>query len=187
MQFRAAARSTCTTPRRGWWTKGEAPWVDKLGTGVMRNAQNTQSVKGGDSKYMDKTALRLMGAAIAAALAFAATSMSQIPRIAIAIVVGLPSVVLIIIGRRQLGNSFSVKPKAKELVTTGLYSKIQHPLYVFLDLFLLAVIVAFQLPVMLWAWGILVVVHAIEARREEKVLLSAFGPSYEEYRRRSWF
>jgi len=136
---------------------------------------------------MDKTALRLMGAAIAAALAFAATSMSQIPRLAIGIVVGLPSIVLIIIGRRQLGKAFSVKPKAKALVTTGLYSRIQHPMYVFLDLFLLAVIVAFQLPVILWAWGTLVVVHAIEARREEKVLSSAFGPDYEEYRRRTWF
>ena len=101
---------------------------------------------------MDKTPLRLIGAAIAAALAFGAASMSQVPRLAIGIVVGLPSLVLIIIGRRQLGESFSVMPKAKSLVTTGLYSRIQHPLYVFLDLLLLAVIVAFQLPVILWAW-----------------------------------
>lgn len=136
---------------------------------------------------MDKTALRLIGAAIAAALAFAAMSMSQIPRSAIGIVVGLPSLVLIIIGRRHLGKAFSVTPKAKTLVTTGLYSRIEHPMYVFLDLFLLALIVAFQLPVLLWAWGILVVVHVIEARREEKVLSSAFGPNYEEYRRRTWF
>lgn len=136
---------------------------------------------------MDKTALRLIGAAIAAALAFAATSMSQVPRLVIGIVVGLPSFVLIIIGRRQLGESFSVTPKAKALVTTGLYSRIQHPLYVFLDLLLLAVIVAFQWPAVLWAWGILVVVHVIEARREERVLSSAFGTYYDEYRRQTWF
>ena len=49
---------------------------------------------------MDKTALRLIGAAVAAALAFAATSMSQIPRLAIGIVVGLASFMMIIVGRR---------------------------------------------------------------------------------------
>ncbi len=131
--------------------------------------------------------MRLIGAGIAAALVFAATAMGQIPCLVIGIVAGVPSFVLIIVGRYQLGNSFSVTPKAKELVTTGLYSRIQHPLYVFLDLFLLAVIVAFQSSVFLWAWGILAVVHALEARREEKVLSSAFGSTYDEYRRRTWF
>ena len=38
------------------------------------------------------------------------------------------------LARTQLGKSFSVTPKAKELVTHGLYSRLRHPMYLFLDL-----------------------------------------------------
>lgn len=84
---------------------------------------------------MNKIAIRFVGSVIVAALALVATSMDQIFRIAISVIVGLPSFVLIIISRRQLGKSFSVMPEARVLVTTGLYSRIQHPTYVFLALF----------------------------------------------------
>src|SRR5438309_1012059 len=33
--------------------------------------------------------------------------------------------------RLSLGDSFSVAPEARKLVTTGLYSKVRHPVYVF--------------------------------------------------------
>ena len=36
-----------------------------------------------------------------------------------------------IAARLQLGESFSVRPEARHLVTTGIYSKIRHPVYVF--------------------------------------------------------
>jgi len=136
---------------------------------------------------MDKTIIRLVAAAIVVVLALAATSMGEIPRIALGIIIGLPSFVLMIVSRSQLGKSFSVMPEARALVTTGLYSRIQHPMYVFLDLFLVSVIVAFAWPEVLWAWAILVIVQTVQGRREEKVLAAAFGADYEAYRRRTWF
>lgn len=135
---------------------------------------------------MDKTMIRLVGAAVVAALAFAATAIDETPRIALSIAIGMPSFVLMIISRRQLGKSFSVMPEARALVTTGLYSRIQHPMYVFLDLFLVSVIVALGWPILLWAWGIVLVVQTLQARREEKVLAAAFGADYEVYGSRSW-
>ena len=129
---------------------------------------------------------RLIGAAIVAGLALAVTWMSPSVRIAIGILVGLPSFVLMNISRRHLGDSFSVSPKAKALITTGLYSRIQHPMYLFLDLFLLSIIVAIDLPILIIAWAILVIVQTIQSSLEEKVLSAAFGAAYETYRDRTW-
>jgi protein-S-isoprenylcysteine O-methyltransferase Ste14 len=84
-----------------------------------------------------------------------------------------------IISRGQLGKSFSIRPAASALVTTGLYSKVLHPMYVFLDLFLVWVIVGVDWPILLWAWAIRIVVQTVQGRREEKVLASAFGADYE--------
>jgi protein-S-isoprenylcysteine O-methyltransferase Ste14 len=136
---------------------------------------------------MDRTVLRAAGAVIVAALAFAATLAGEGARLALGVLIGLPSFALMIISRGQLGKSFAVLPEARELVTTGLYSKIQHPMYVFLDLFLVALIVVFDVPVLLLAWGILVAVQLLQVRREEKMLADAFGVSYESYRSRTWF
>jgi protein-S-isoprenylcysteine O-methyltransferase Ste14 len=136
---------------------------------------------------MEKGIVRIVGASFVAALAFAGTSMDTQLRVAIGILVGLPSFALIIVGRRHLGKSFSIMPEAKGLITTGLYSKIQHPLYFFLDMFLAALIVALGLPILLLAWGVLVVVHLLQCRREERVLANAFGDEYEAYRRGTWF
>ena len=35
------------------------------------------------------------------------------------------------VARRQLGVSFSVRPEARQLVTTGFYARFRHPIYVF--------------------------------------------------------
>ena len=136
---------------------------------------------------MDRTIIRLVGAATVAAMALAATSMGQGPRLAAGSVVGLPSFVMMILSRRQLGRSFSMMPVARALVTAGVYSKIQHPMYLFLDLFLVALIVVLHWPVLLLAWGILVVVQTLQSRREDKVLAAAFGADYEGYRSQTWF
>lgn len=36
-----------------------------------------------------------------------------------------------IIARVQLGSAFSIAPRSKFLVTTGLYAKLRHPVYYF--------------------------------------------------------
>lgn len=38
------------------------------------------------------------------------------------------SLVLVILARLQLGKSFAVTPQANDLVTHGLYARLQHPM-----------------------------------------------------------
>jgi protein-S-isoprenylcysteine O-methyltransferase Ste14 len=135
---------------------------------------------------MKRTLVRLAGTTVLACLGLAALPLDQSVRIAIAIAVGLPAFLLMIISRRNLGKSFAVTPKAKELVTTGLYARIQHPMYVFLDFFLFSIVVAIGVPALMLAWGGLVLLQVTQARREEKVLSAAFGDEYNAYEERTW-
>jgi len=136
---------------------------------------------------MNRNIARFLGAALLALLTFGASSLTFSARIAIALVIGLPAFILTIVSRRQLGNSFSVIAEAKALVTTGLYSRIQHPIYVFLDLFLLALILALDMTILLSVWGVIVILQLLQARREESVLRASFGADYEAYAKRTWF
>jgi protein-S-isoprenylcysteine O-methyltransferase Ste14 len=91
------------------------------------------------------------------------------------------------LARWQLGRSFSVGPKAHELVTRGLYSKIRHPVYVFGGLAwfgALLVLLGWKAVII---WVIVALVEVGRARREERVLAEAFGAEYEEYKSRTWF
>jgi protein-S-isoprenylcysteine O-methyltransferase Ste14 len=135
---------------------------------------------------MVKTLIRCVGAVVVGGAALALTSLDQNPRIVIGIVTGLPSFVLMIVSRRQLGKSFAVVPQATALVTTGLYAWIQHPLYLFLDLFLLSVLVVIGSPALFVAWVILVGIQVIQSRREERILAAAFGAEYSAYEARTW-
>lgn len=108
-------------------------------------------------------------------------------RSVIGLIVAIPSFILLIAARVQLGKSFSVTPKAKGLVTSGIYSRIQHPMYLFLDLALLGIIIAFAHPLFLVPWGLLVVVQSVRARREEDLLLATFGNEYTRYVASTWF
>lgn len=89
--------------------------------------------------------------------------------------------------RRQLGTAFSVRPEASQLVTTGLYAKLRHPIYIFGTLAFLLVLLGLQGWPALAIWAVLIPVQVVRARREEAVLAEAFGPEYEAYRRSTWF
>jgi protein-S-isoprenylcysteine O-methyltransferase Ste14 len=91
------------------------------------------------------------------------------------------------VARYQLGKSFSIRPKARELVVHGLYSKIRNPIYVFGSIIILGLILALQKPVLWVGLAAVVAVQTIRARREARVLEKAFGDSYREYRRKTWF
>jgi protein-S-isoprenylcysteine O-methyltransferase Ste14 len=136
---------------------------------------------------VNKTPVRIAGAIALAAVAYLATTLSKTIRPALGLLVAAPSFVLMIISRRQLGASFSVMPKAAKLVTGGLYARIQHPMYAFLDLFLLGVIVVFGWAIILPVWAVLAILQMLQARNEEKVLAAAFGPEYADYVSTTWF
>lgn len=91
------------------------------------------------------------------------------------------------VARYQLGRSFSLKPKAHALVTTGLYSKIRNPIYVFGAVMIAGVILVLQRPVLWIVLFFVVIGQTIRARREARVLEAAFGDQYREYRRKTWF
>ncbi len=95
--------------------------------------------------------------------------------------------VLVVTARVQLGRSFSVQPKASELVSHGLYSRIRNPMYVFLDLMLVGVCFLLNLPWALLVVPILTIMQSAQAHRESKVLEAKFGQVYRDYRRQTWF
>ncbi len=103
-----------------------------------------------------------------------------------AVMIGI-SLPLFVLARWQLGNSFSIQAKATTLVTTGLYSRIRNPIYLFGGL-LVAGVSLFLSP-----WGPLVVAILIvplqiyRSRNEERVLARAFGEEYERYKSKTWF
>jgi protein-S-isoprenylcysteine O-methyltransferase Ste14 len=92
-----------------------------------------------------------------------------------------------VLARLQLGKSFSLTAKAGTLVTTGLYSRIRNPIYLFGGL------ITMGLSLFISVWGPLVVAIVIvplqiyRSRKEERVLASAFGEEYMRYKSKTWF
>jgi protein-S-isoprenylcysteine O-methyltransferase Ste14 len=93
----------------------------------------------------------------------------------------------IAVARYQLGKSFSIKPEAEELVTTGLYSKIRNPIYVFGTVMITGLVLVLQRPALWIIVVVVVIAQTVRARREARVLEAAFGDAYREYRRKTWF
>jgi protein-S-isoprenylcysteine O-methyltransferase Ste14 len=93
----------------------------------------------------------------------------------------------VIVARYTLGQSFSIAPKARALVTRGVYSRVRNPIYVSGEILIAGV------ALMLWRIAPLIVLLALiplqllRARREAAVLEAKFGDAYREYRKRTWF
>jgi protein-S-isoprenylcysteine O-methyltransferase Ste14 len=102
-------------------------------------------------------------------------------------VIGLPSLALLILARIQLGGSFSVRAKARALVTHGLYSRIRNPIYIFGGLAVAGVFLFIGAPKLLWALIVIIPLQVYRARKEEQVLASKFGDEYRAYKARTWF
>ena len=77
-------------------------------------------------------------------------------------------------------------PQAKELVTSGLYSRIRNPIYVFVDVMIFGSIVALHLYWLFAIYPLLVAMHVFRARREGKVLQEKFGQAYLDYCNQTW-
>jgi protein-S-isoprenylcysteine O-methyltransferase Ste14 len=108
---------------------------------------------------------------------------NQIAGIAIAI----PAVCLWALARLQLGESFAIRAEAKALVTHGLYSRIQNPVYVFGGLLVVGILIFIGRPAFFLLLLILIPMQWIRARKERAVLEAKFGDEYRRYRKRTWF
>lgn len=101
--------------------------------------------------------------------------------------VAIPSLVLFVVARLQLGSAFSVQAKATSLVTTGIYARIRNPIYVFGALMIGGVILWAHRPWWLLAFAVLIPLQIYRAGKEEQVLTEKFGDAYLEYKRKTWF
>lgn len=103
------------------------------------------------------------------------------------VAIAFPAFILFCIARLQLGRSFSIEAKATELVTTGVYSKIRNPIYVFGALMIAGVIIWTGQPQFLLIYAVLIPMQIIRARKESQVLEARFGDAYLEYKKNTWF
>jgi len=95
--------------------------------------------------------------------------------------------VLWVLARVQLGGAFAVRARAKTLVTTGLYSKFRHPIYLFGWIAYLGLFISWGKLIPLLCFILIYPVQILRARKEEKVLEQAFGEEYHRYKARTWF
>lgn len=103
------------------------------------------------------------------------------------LVLAIAAFVLWATARVQLGSSFSLQPKAKALVTSGIYSRIRNPIYAFGAMWIAGLILAVGKPLWLVVLLLLIPMQMARAKREARVLEEKFGEDYREYRRRTWF
>jgi protein-S-isoprenylcysteine O-methyltransferase Ste14 len=116
-----------------------------------------------------------------------AMNLAWTPMRIIGVAIALPAFILFCIARVQLGRSFSIEAQATELVTTGVYSKIRNPIYVFGALMIFGVIIWAGQPMLLLFYLILIPMQVIRARKESRVLEAKFGDAYLEYKKKTWF
>ena len=128
--------------------------------------------------------------ALPAALLFAAFVLTQgrpwtAMRVA-GVALMVPAFVLWGIAHVQLGDSFSVRAEARQLVTRGLYSRFRNPIYLFGGMGVAGFMLAIERPLYLLAFLVLVPMQIVRSRREARVLEEKFGDEYREYARHTW-
>lgn len=95
--------------------------------------------------------------------------------------------VLLTVARITLGNSFSIAPEARKLVTRGIYSKVRNPVYVFSTIGIAGFFIYIERPVLLLLLVVIIPMQILRARAEAKVLEAKFGDEYRRYRASTWF
>src|SRR5271170_1879217 len=91
------------------------------------------------------------------------------------------------VARVQLGNSFSLRPEAHELVTRGIYSKISNPIYVFGAILITGLVLFLNQPKWLLVLLVIILMQIVRARAESKVREGRFGNTYRRYKSQTWF
>ena len=126
----------------------------------------------------------------AIAIAYLLVKFSDLPWTALrilALILTIAGIIAVAIARYQLGNSFTLSPQARTLVTQGIYSKIRNPVYIFSAIAIAALFIYINRPVYLWSFLILVPLQFIRAYIESRVLEEKFGDTYRQYKSQTWF
>jgi protein-S-isoprenylcysteine O-methyltransferase Ste14 len=99
----------------------------------------------------------------------------------------IPALILLTISRMQLGNSFSLAPRATRLVTHGIYSRIRNPIYVFGAFVAAGLFLFLEQPYLLFLLVPMLILQIKRAGAEARVLEEHFGDDYRRYRASTWF
>ncbi|WP_263385919.1 methyltransferase family protein [Granulicella arctica] len=97
------------------------------------------------------------------------------------------SQILWTIARWQLGSSFTPMTEARQLVTDGLYSRIQNPIYLFRGVSLASLVIYLDKSWLLLGLLVLVPIQVQRIRAERKTLFTAFRIRYFQYSKKTWF
>ncbi len=103
------------------------------------------------------------------------------------VAIGVPCLLLFALARIQLGKAFSVQAKASTLVTSGIYSRIRNPIYVFGGLMIAGFLLWVNQPWLLLIFVVLIPMQVWRSRKEARVLEEKFGAEYVEYKKKTWF
>lgn len=121
---------------------------------------------------------------------FAMVSLIAMPSQEISRPLQVISTILVIVGTvlsiiclRRLGRSFSIMASARELVTSGPYDIVRHPLYAAELITIVGVVLAHGTLSSVLVGTVWLLLQYQRARYEEQVLRTSF-PAYEDYARR---
>lgn len=122
---------------------------------------------------------------------FLITTVTLFPRHELSLIADLGSALLILTGEAfavvaltQLRRSFSIMPEARELVTSGVYRFVRHPLYLAEGIATIGTVVQF---LSVWTLMLLLVQFLFQLRRiknEETILTEAF-PHFAIYKKKT--
>jgi len=105
----------------------------------------------------------------------------------VGLILMIVSLVFFTMARIKLGESFQVSAEANNLVKSGIYKKIRHPVYVFGFTFVLGFFIFTQVFYGLVFLVIIAVLQVKRIKKEEAVLIEKFGDEYVEYKKQTWF
>lgn len=91
------------------------------------------------------------------------------------------------IARYNLGDAFSLRPRAKYLVNRGLYTKLRHPIYYSVYLIYIGLSLLFRHWVIYLLFAIIICIQTFRIKKEEKLLAATFGQKYQNYKNSTWF
>ncbi len=109
------------------------------------------------------------------------------PLVWIGLLIGIPSYFLWIVARVQLGKHFSTLPRARGLVTKGLYSRLRNPVYLFSTLSTIGAILPSKSILQYLFLTTIMVLQLIRSSKEERILKQKFGKRYSQYKAQTWF
>ena len=89
-------------------------------------------------------------------------------------------------GLFAIKDSFSLNAKAHTLITSGIYSKISHPIYTGAVLVFVGWCILLQSAWIYAFTALLLILEIIRANNENKILAQKFGDKYERYKATTW-